>query len=314
MHTAALLSAPSAQHVNATGAVKKLNQKAMLVKLSTSRPRLTVRNRGAEDWAREQMGNATLVLNARLFSRATDPVRVLINDSAHIYAYHIRNTIPHVDRGPRLLPVDRYDDYKTEMRRLVNDIESATAKVMPDYDRYVAEDIAYINSLPPKPGARAFVAALEDYEDAATFAAKLKFHFQFTPLPDAGHFLFDMDEEDKASVDAALDEALAGVRRHLGELMHTPLVHLVGKLSKSIGSDGAIFRDSAVENVVEQCEIVESLAMGDEQVLEMVRELRRAIRPVALTPHVVRESPVERSAAAVRLQAVADKMSCLFGG
>lgn len=288
----------------AVPAVRSLNSKAMLVKLTCYKPAMQRRDRSAEGFVQAQLNDTSLTVSSKLFKEKTNPVRVLTNKAGAVYDYHTKNTLPWVDRGPRLLPVEKYDDYSQHMRKIIADVESATAALMPHYDKYVSDDII-------ERGAR---ASLADYPTKEDFEAKLKFKFFFSPLPDASHYLFDVSEDDKAALTQQLDQAVADAQQDMAARIHDPLVHLVKKLRIPIGRDGSVFRDSAVTNVTEALDIVAGLAMGDETVLSVVDEVRRAIRSAAAAPDVLRQSPDVRAEAAEKLAKVADRMAFMFGG
>lgn len=287
-----------------TSSVKPLNTKAMLVRLTTSRPSTRRRDVAAEATIRGQLRDESLVVSATLFRDKNCAVRRLLNEAGNVYSYHKLHTLPWVDRGPRLLPVGQYDEYCREMRRMILNMESSTARLMPDYDAYVGHDML-------DRGSR---AAITDYPSADEFKAAMQFKFTLSPLPDASHFLFDVSDEDKAALNAQLEEARAGVQADMIERIRTPLLHLVSKLRVEIGEPGAVFRDSAVENIVDSLATVESLAMDDQVVLDMVRDVRLAIRPHAVAMNSLRESPVDRATAAAKLEAVASKMAWMLGG
>jgi len=284
-------------------AVTPLNRKAMLVKLTCSKPTTSRRDKEVEAVVQAQYADTGLTVLQQLFKDKANPVRIVINEASQVYTYHVAHTLPWSDRGPRMLPVEQYVAYSTAMRGLIGDVESSVAALMPRYDALVQQDIY-------SRGAR---AQLSDYPTAEEFKEKMQFKFFFSPLPDVSHFLFDINPEDKAALTAQLEEVEKQAKNEVAGRIHAPLVHLVNKLKVGIGEPGAIFRDSAVENVNEACDIARQLAMGDETVLAMIDEVKQAIRPLVKGMHVVRESPVERANAANKLDEVAKKMSFMFG-
>ena len=294
--------------------VKPLSAKAMLVKLTTRRPTTARREKAAEAIIQSQMGDTSLTVSSHIFKDKHNPVRKVLNEAGAVYAYHVAHTMAWQDRGPRILPVEAYDKYSTQMRHLVADVDSAVHALGTTYDDLVQADIAdrmaaitQRNAAPRT--AESFAPDYPSYED---FKDKMKFEFLFTPMPDAAHFLFDISEEDKAAFAEQLADAERNAKEELTARMRTPLLHLIEKLKRGIGTEGAIFRDSAVENIVEECAIAESLAMGDQGLLAMVAEVRKAIRPHALAPAQLRESPVVRAEAATKLAEVAARMSFLM--
>ncbi len=297
--------------------IKPLSAKAMLVKLTTRRPTTARREKAAEAIIQAQMGDSSLTVSSHIFRDKHNPVRKVLNEAGAVYAYHMAHTMAWQDRGPRILPVQAYDKYSEDMRRLVADVDSAVHNLAPIYDGLVQKDIderltAAITKAQPATTVRARESFADEYPSYADFKERMKFEFLFMPLPDTSHFLFDINEDDKAALAEQVAEAERRAKDELTERMKAPLLHLIEKLKKNIGTEGAIFRDSAVENIVEECAIVETLAMGDATLLAMVAEVRKAIRPHALAPNQLRESPVVRAEAAAKLEAVASRMAFLM--
>lgn len=282
---------------------KALHSKAMLVKLTCSAPNLSHRDAQAETFVQDQLKDTSLVVSSKLFKSKGNAVRRLLYDASEIYAYHISHTMPWTDRGPRLLPVSQYHVYSEEMRKRIRTLENATAKLLPRYPDYVNADIA----------ARGDRAKLTDYPNQEEFKASLAFTFFFSPLPDKAHFLFDIDKEDAASLEQFIDAAGAEARTFVFSQMKEPLVHLVNRLKVKIGNKGSIFREASINNIVEACALVESMAMGDDGLLNAAAELRTAVRPLTMQLAELRESPKSRTAAVKKLEEVAAKMSFMSG-
>ena len=302
--------------------IKKLNQKAMSVQLVTRKPTTSFNDDEAAKAAQSALGDNGISASTKLFKDKTNPVRQLLSEVAAVYQFHKQNTIPYVDRGPRLLPVERYDEYRTTMRRLVLDVENSLSRLKPNYDRYVAQDIAFRNR--PRitilgevePSARAKV---EDYPTADEFAEQISLTFTFAPLPDNSHWLFDVDDEDRAALDQNASQVYKAALAYLKAKVETPLVKLIEALSVPAGTKDdegkrqGIFRDTKVTNVLDATASVRSLAMGDTNVLEAVTLVEQVIAPIAVNPDVVRQSPVVREQAAAKLKAVADRFGGFFG-
>lgn len=295
-------------------AATPLSRKAVLVKLTSTKPSTARREKAAEVLVRGQLGDASLTLSSHIFSGRHNPVRVVLNLATAVTSYHAQHTLAWQDRGPRILPMENYETYTAAIRKLIADTDSAVYALGPSWQGLVDADITgrmtgSAGSANPRT-AESFAAEYPAFDD---FREKMKFGFLFTPLPDETHFLFDLNEEDKAQFASQLAETERAAKEDQFNKVRAPLLHLIEKLKKQIGEPGAIFRDSAVENIVEECAIAESLAMGDASLLAMIAEVRVAIRPHALAPSQLRESPIVRADAAAKLSYVAAKMSFLMG-
>lgn len=298
---------------------KRLNTKAMTVQLRTSKPTTRFNDEEAAKAARAAVGDDGVGAYTKLFNDPTNPVRLLLSEVGAVYQYHKQNTMPYIDRGPRLLPVDRYETYRDTMRGLIADIDTKLLALLPNYDQYVANDVAYRNASAAATG-KVGRAQATDYPDAQTFAASIGVTFSFAPLPDNSHWLFDVDEEDRAALDANAQETYARAIEDLRSRIETPLVKLVEALKQKPGDKDAdgkrlgIFRDTKVTNVTDAVANAKALAMGDEGVIAACEMVETVLSPFKDNIDVLRESPVVRDAAAARLAEVASRMGAFFGG
>ena len=163
--------------------VASLSEKAMLVKLTTRRANLSRRDEYAESIIQQQMDDASLTVVSKLFRDKANPINQLISTISEGYTYHKKHTLPYIDKGPRVLPNALYEEYTTDMRRLINKTDSLKASLMPQYDSFVQQDIAFRS----KGSGRANVS---DYPTASDFESRMGFDIRFSPLPDRKHFLY----------------------------------------------------------------------------------------------------------------------------
>lgn len=292
----------------------QLNQKAMLVKLTQRKPRLTKRATSSdEQHIQLELGDKGAKLYSTIFIDKYNPIRQLINSASAVYVYHKDHTLPYIDRGPRLLPVAQYESYRDNVRRLIAEVDTALVRTLPQYDQHVASDITHRNEAahaagkPPR-------AAITDYPTAAQFEESIGSEFFFSPLPDQSHFLFDISPEDRDGLNQQLEAAADAARTDMYARIKDPVKHLLSKLKIPAGEPGSVFRDTAVENVIEAIALVRSLAMGDEQILQMCDEVAASMSGYARNPQILRESPIVREQTVARLAAVADRMGFMFAG
>ena len=284
-----------------------LASKAMLVKLTVRRANLVRRDSIAELLIQQQMDDTSLVVNSKLFRDKMNPINKIIQKASEPYTYHKANTLAYVDKGPRLLPNVRYMEYTTAMRDRIQAVDNMMDQYMPRYDQYVLLDIQH-RSMSGQGRAKP-----EDYPSADEFRSKMSFDLRFTPLPDAKHFLFDISDDDMAEFNASMEQVAEGARVEVIKGMLTPLQHLIEKLNKPIGTEGAIFRDTAVENVVEGLKRAKALNINaDADVDAMADTLMDSIKSYNDNKDVLRESPVVREQAAKKLDEIAKNMA-MFG-
>jgi hypothetical protein len=287
--------------------MKQLNEKAMLVKLTMRRANLTKRDAVAEAIIQNQMDDTSLIVNSKLFRDPANPINRIMSEHSGIYIFHKKSTAPYIDKGPRLLANNNYMEYTHEMRQRINYVDSLLDKEMPNYNNYVQLDILYRskNQLNSR-------AKVDDYPTADEFRSRMGFDLRFAPLPDQSHFLFDLSEEDKAEFMDSIKEAEKVARRETVLSMLTPLQKLVDKLGVDIGEKDSVFRNSAIENVLEGLERARKLNIDEDPALhEAISNLSSAIVVFDKHKDALRESPIVREQAHKKLSDIANKMKGL---
>lgn len=287
--------------------MKQLNEKAMLVKLTMRRANLTKRDQVAEAIIQNQMDDTSLIVNSKLFRDPANPINRIMSEHSGIYIFHKKSTAPYIDKGPRLLANNNYMEYTHEMRQRINYVDSMLDKEMPNYNNYVQLDILYRSKNQVSSRAK-----IDDYPTAEEFRACMGFSLRFAPLPDQSHFLFDLSEEDKAEFMDSIKEAEKVARRETVLSMLTPLQKLVDKLGVDIGEKDSVFRNSAIENVLEGLERARKLNIDEDPALhEAISNLSSAIVVFDKHKDALRESPIVREQAHKKLSDIANKMKGL---
>jgi hypothetical protein len=299
--------------------ITNLNEKAMLVKLTMRRTNLLKRDVDAEKFIQQALEDASLTVNSRLFKQPGNPIADIVTSNGREYQYHKAHTFPHVDRGPRILKNMLYDEYKDGMRACKNATDNLMAKHMPAYDDHVLADIAWRNrmsELSGKPGR----AQVSDYPSAHEFATSMITDIRFRPLPDRKHFLFDISDEDEAQFAAELEEQAAIIASHTVVQMLKPLKHLADTLKVNIGEKDAegkklgIFRDSAIDNIIDGLNMARKLAIDPSpELIAVMDDLDATITHWAEKKDWLRESPINRAEAAKKLDAIAQQMAGFMG-
>lgn len=286
-----------------------LADKAMLVKLTVRRATLTRRDSVAESFVQSQLDDTSLTVLSRLFKDKNNPINKIMSAASEVYTYHKNNTLPWADKGPRVLPNGQYMEYTQTMRAKIAHVDSLLQTHIPKYDDYVQLDIAYRSR-----GQTSARAKVEDYPSADDFRKRMGFDIRFMPMPDRRHFLFDLSEEDEQAFEDSMQATISMVREDAVKRMLEPLGHLVEKLNKPIGTDGHIFRDSAIENIIEGIEQARKLTLDESpEIIELTNALNSEISKYAEHTNWLRESPIVREQAAKKLSDIASAMGAFMG-
>jgi len=288
--------------------ITSLSEKAMLVKLTMRRANLTRRDQVAEATIQQQLDDTSLIVSSKLFRDKTNPVNQIMTAASEVYTEHKKRTLPWADKGPRVLPNAQYMDYTQVMRGKIDHVDAMIQRYMPSYDLFVQRDITYRSK---SPSSR---AKIEDYPTAEQFAAKMGFDLRFMPMPDRKHFIYDLSSEDEAAFNASMEDTATLIKEDTIKRMLTPLQKLVEKLNTPIGSDGHIFRDSAIENIVEGIELARKLTLDESpEIKQLTDSLNAEVSRYANNIEWLRESPIVREQAAKKLSDIASAMGAFMG-
>ena len=290
--------------------VTTLADKAMLVKLTMRRANLTKRDAVAEAIIQQQMDDSSLIVNSKLFRDKNNPINKIMTAASEVYTEHKKRTLPWADKGPRVLPNEQYMEYTQVMRGKISYVDTLMQKYLPNYDTYVQLDITHRSRNQTNARAKA-----EDYPTAIEFQTKMGFDLRFMPMPDQRHFLFDLSHDDLEAFNASMEQTAIIARDDAIKRMLDPLKHLVEKLGKPIGGDGHIFRDSAMENIVEGIEMARKLTFDNSpEIKQLTDELNKEVSKYADNMSWLRESPIVREQAAKKLSDIASAMGAFMGG
>jgi hypothetical protein len=289
--------------------VPQLSEKAMLVKLTIRRANLSRRDTAAELLIQQTMDDASLVVNSKLFRDKNNPINQIMAAASEVYTYHKKHTLPWQDKGPRVVPNAMYFEYTQAMRGLINNVDAMLNNHMPNYGTYVDRDIAYRSK--SVSGGR---ATRDDYPTNTQFRERMGFDMRFTPMPDARHFLFDLTDEDQQKFDEAMVQTANAASNDVVLRMLEPLTHLVSKLNTPIGAQNAIFRDTALTNVVEGVELAKKLAIDPPPELRALMDsLAATVTKCVTGKDLLREDAPTRESAAKKLAALQSQMSAFMG-
>lgn len=218
-----------------------------------------------------------------------------------VYDYVNHNTVPWLDDGVRMLPSHLYFDFTQGVRELIATAEGKARNLASKWDILVARDMLRLGPM----------ANANDYpkDIAAAYAISLK----FMPVPSTSDFRVQISDEDRNSLASAIQEAEANVSKYLISEMLEPVRKAVEKLSIPIGQEKSIFRDSLLNNIMDQVQRARKLNInGDPQVTAMIDEINAAISGYANAQDRLREDIGARADAQAKLSEIMSKMSGLF--
>ena len=197
---------------------------------------------------------------------------------------HYHKTMPWSNTGIRLLPTALYMGYHAGMTDLQDRFKDAVCEFITNYNASITRAEHALGDM----------FDISDYPDALDLASKFRFSFTYTPLPDAGDFRLDIQND-------AIDQIKTDYAEHYEKQIGTAMKDIwrkaydaLTKMSERIDYAGhevkKVFRDSLVDNVTDMVEILElSNVTGDSQMSALALTLDDALRGV--TADALRQDP-----------------------
>lgn len=217
-------------------------------------------------------------------------------------AWHIKQTLPWSDSGLRLLPMTNFIAYKEQLNQLEQNYDALVSKFLVAYPELVSAAAFQLGSLFNR----------DEYPESHKIATKFRFTYNFLPVPMAGDFRIDINEEAKneiiASCSKLYDERLNNAMRDAWNRLHTCLIHLSERLTPDADGERKIFRDTLVDNTKELLELLKHFNLTHDPKLDQARqELQQALG--AHTASTLRDMEMARETVKARVDEILGKFN-----
>jgi hypothetical protein len=179
---------------------------------------------------------------------------------------------PWLDGGWRILPTALYPDFCREIQELrVTRIDPERQKFLNSYDAAVANS-RRLGGLYQQ----------SDYPSRAKLERKLVFEINEMPLSDVNDFRCTLTTDDeiaiKARIEAQLAQAQANIQAENRNRLATALGELVSKLARYDGTRSGAFRDSVLDDIREQVNLLPKMDLvGDQELIDMIANVEKTI-------------------------------------
>jgi hypothetical protein len=248
-------------------------------------------------------GAKTKVVNAnKNLMAGTGVLDTIVKYAANARAWHLSQTLPWTDNGSRLLPMSNFVNYKKQLGELEANYEALVDKFIIAYPNLVSAAAFQLGTLFDR----------NEYPDENSLKKKFKFTYSFFPVPTAGDFRIDINEEAKAEImancNSAYQDRLNNAMREAWSRLHDCLSRMSERLTDNADGSRKIFRDSLVENGVELVTMLKHLNITQDPKLEQARrELQTAIGAHDLDS--LRDNSNAREAVKLRVDSILSKFN-----
>ena len=199
--------------------------------------------------------------------------------AANARAWHLSQTLPWSDNGLRLLPMSNFMEYKAQLHTLETNYIALVDKFVVAYPNLVNAAAFQLGNLFDR----------SEYPEAETLAKRFKFSVNYLPVPMAGDFRVDINEESKAEIIASCEglyqERLNNAMKDAWGRLHECLTRMSDRLGSDVVEEeggtktkNRVFRDSLVDNAVELVNLLKHFNLTNDATMEQARiELQQAI-------------------------------------
>lgn len=229
-------------------------------------------------------------------------IRPIANAGNAVKHFYRRNTLPWLDGDVRMLPASELDTFLKELRKLIADRAKEEQKFYQSYNSW-------------RDDARKSHGALFDeskYPALETLKGKFGFDVDVLPVPNVQDWRVNLADDQVAElrkkVAQRFIEAQQAAMRELCESLFELVEHAHNRLS----DPEATFRNSLVDNIKKQLEIVARLNVTGDKTLDDLRKEVSA-KLAAHKPDELRTDPDKRKKAANDARDIMKKMSAYMG-
>ena len=233
----------------------------------------------------------------RLFPNCEELKRIT-KIAADIRNWSYKASLPWFQDGSRVLRSDQYLDFATAFQVRKQEFDSAVDQFASAYPACKANASLKLGRLYDE----------SDYPHHAEIKDLFSCEISFLPVPDLGDFRVELSECERENFLAQMHETESLAMQDCFRRLHDVCAKAVGAL----GRPGGVIRESLIQNIKDVCEVLPTLNITDDPMLE---QLRTQIDTVAQSINVVdcRESDTIRLQAKQSLAAAMDKMSAFMG-
>jgi len=222
---------------------------------------------------------------------------------------HASYTLPWLQDGTRIMPVDAFKTYSAKMQKHREAFEREVADFLASYPDYIEQAREDLGGL--------FNAA--DYPSKWEVAKRFAWRVNTLPMPSAADFRVDLDKDTvaalQADMQADIKAAMGDAVKDVADRLHKVARAMADKLAAydpAAGKQGNPFRDSLVENVRELVAVLPMLNVtGDAQIAKAIEDARAKL--VRHDAQALREDAALRAETAQSAADIADAMASFMG-
>jgi hypothetical protein len=279
-----------------------IQERAMLVKLNISqwtgrkKDKKITKETNAFYGASDASGYYSKALIPK---QAVKPISQVVSTAR---AFHYENTLPWGDNGERLLPSKNYLDYTRKMHEFANQFDDQVRIFLEAYPELISRAKQTLNQMFDE----------QDYPDIHKLETRFAFATQITPVPSAEDFRVDLAQEEVSAIRQQIEHQAQKAQADAMASLWQRLYDVVSKMADRLDEEGAVFRDSLVNNIKDLAALLPRLNIAEDPDLERLGNYVSQ-RLCTVPPDVLRKDPAVRKETADQANAVLRRMDYFMG-
>jgi hypothetical protein len=280
-----------------------ISEKAMLVALSISA--WSGRKYDKDATAEVAQNHGTDASRAGRFNKIlVNPISLkdITSIAGNARNYTMSVTLPWLNDGIRIIPVDIYLEYVQRMSEYRSQFNQAVDKLLVEYDALVKQARLDLNGLFKE----------SDYPSEESIRRKHAFNVRVFNLPDSNDFRVSLSESEfqstKQEIEQNLSEAQDNAVRDVFQRVSMRMEHMLKRLKEVEANDGKGIRESMMNNINDLADLLPKLNItGNQEIDAVARQLKQDL--ASISSDDLRENQSSRIAAAQAARDILNKVS-----
>ena len=280
-----------------------ISEKAMLVALSISA--WSGRKYDKDATAEVAQNHGTDASRAGRFNKIlVNPISLkdITSIAGNARNYTMSVTLPWLNDGIRIIPVDIYLEYVQRMSEYRSQFNQAVDKLLVEYDALVKQARLDLNGLFKE----------SDYPSAESIRRKHAFNVRVFNLPDSNDFRVSLSESEfqstKQEIEQNLSEAQDNAVRDVFQRVSMRMEHMLKRLKEVEANDGKGIRESMMNNINDLADILPKLNITNNPDIDgIAMQIKHDL--ATITSDDLRENQSSRIAAAQTARDILNKVS-----
>jgi hypothetical protein len=193
-------------------------------------------------------------------------LEAVVKYAANVRLWNNLNTLPWSDSGLRIVTAEHlYGKYKSQLDEHKRNFDKLVENFVQQYPTLIAAAAFQLGDLFDR----------DEYPSQEAVAKKFGFTYALSPVPTAGDFRIDINEQAKAELVTQYEQHFQGrvdnAMREIWDRLHTCLLHMSERLTDTDEGGRKVFHSTLLSNADELLVLLKNLNVAKDPALEDAR-------------------------------------------